>query len=66
MGETGNKASVKRKRWGNIVKLIVFLGIGFLFIYLFLLKLEPFVYLKNTGFDFLKGMLRKKGKQDET
>ena len=41
MGETGNKASVKRKRWGNIVKLIVFLGIGFLFIYLFLLKLEP-------------------------
>ena len=32
----------------------------------FLLKLEPFVYLKNTGFDFLKGMLRKKGKQDET
>ena len=30
-----------RSRWGDILKMFVFLGIGFFFIYWFLLKLEP-------------------------
>ena len=30
-----------RSRWSDILKMIVFLGIGFFFIYWFLLKLEP-------------------------
>ena len=31
----------------------------------FLLKLEPFVYLRKTGVEFLRGFLKKKGKKDE-
>ena len=38
-----NKPSAPQKKGtiGNIIKLVVFLGIGFLFIYWFLLKLDP-------------------------
>lgn len=35
------KATAKKGLLGNIVKLVVFLGVGFFFIYWFLLKLDP-------------------------
>lgn len=38
--ETAEQASGKKSIWGNIIKLVVFLGIGIFFIYWFLLKLD--------------------------
>ena len=40
MPETTAATSPKKSLLGNIIKLIVFLGIGFFFIYWFLLKLD--------------------------
>ncbi|MBR2959772.1 MAG: flippase-like domain-containing protein [Bacteroidales bacterium] len=36
-----NNEKITKGRWGDILKMVVFLDIGFFFIYWFLLKLEP-------------------------
>lgn len=41
MPETATPSLKKKNRLSDIVKLVVFLGIGFFFIYWFLLKLDP-------------------------
>lgn len=41
MTDAPQPTSKKKSRLGDIIKLVVFLGIGFFFIYYFLLKLDP-------------------------
>ena len=41
MPDTATPSLKKRNRLSDIVKLVIFLGIGFFFIYWFLLKLDP-------------------------
>ena len=41
MSDTATPSLKKRNRLSDIVKLVIFLGIGFFFIYWFLLKLDP-------------------------